>query len=258
VGSSVVDVDLRLGLVLVALTVLAVAAGRLSGLGQHWPILVAALRATLQLAVVSTTLLAVVRSLALSAAFVVLMAAVATVTAAGRVTGRPLRAPGAGARLSAAALPVVGGAAPVVLLILASGTVPLRGVAVIPIAGIVIGGAMTATSLAGRRLREELDQRRGEVEAALALGLPSRDAVLFVIRPAAASALIPPLDQTRTVGLVTLPGAFVGVLLGGGTPLQAGAAQLLVLIGLLAAEMLAVWIVAELVGAGALLERVPR
>jgi hypothetical protein len=31
---------------------------------------------------------------------------------------------------------------------------------------------------------------------------------------AAASALIPPLDQARTVGLVTLPGALVGVLLG--------------------------------------------
>ncbi len=117
---------------------------------------------------------------------------------------------------------------------------------------------MTATSLAGRRLHEELESRRGEVEAALALGLLPRDAVLFVLRPAAASALIPPLDQTRTVGLVTLPGAYVGVLLGGGTPLEAGAAQLLVLLGLLAAEMLAVWAVTEPVARGALLERVPR
>ena len=30
---------------------------------------------------------------------------------------------------------------------------------------------------------------------------------------AAGQALIPALDQTRTVGLVTLPGAYVGVLL---------------------------------------------
>ena len=29
-------------------------------------------------------------------------------------------------------------------------------------------------------------------------------------------AIIPALDQTRTVGLVTLPGAYIGVLLGGG------------------------------------------
>jgi putative ABC transport system permease protein len=58
---------------------------------------------------------------------------------------------------------------------------------------------------------------------------------------------MPALDQTRTVGLVTLPGAFVGVLLGGGDPLQAGAAQLLVLVGLLAAESVAVLVTVELV-----------
>lgn len=51
-------------------------------------------------------------------------------------------------------------------------------------------------------------------------------------------ALLPGLDQTCTVGLVTLPGAFVGVLLGGGTPVQAGAAQVLVLFGLLATQTL--------------------
>ncbi|MDT0275837.1 ABC transporter permease [Blastococcus goldschmidtiae] len=257
-GSSVVDPDLRLGIVLLVLTGLAATAGRLSGLGEHRPMLVAATRATVQLAVVSVVLLAVVESLPLSAAFVVLMTAIASVTAAERVTGRPLRSPGARDRLLSTALPIAGGAAPVVALVLASGAVPFRGESVIPIAGILIGGAMTATSLAGRRLREELDQRRGEVEAALAMGFLPRDAVLFVVRPAAASALIPPLDQTRTVGLVTLPGAFVGVLLGGGTPLEAGAAQLLVLIGLLAAEMLAVWAVTELVGRGALLEDIPR
>src|SRR3712207_9056160 len=84
------------------------------------------------------------------------------------------------------------------------------------------------TTLFRSRLREELAARRGEVEAALALGLVQRDAVHEVLRPAASTALVPPLDQTRTVGLVTLPGAFVGVLLGGGSPMEAGAAQLLV------------------------------
>jgi putative ABC transport system permease protein len=257
VGSSAIDVDARLAVVLLLLTALAVAGGRLSGLGEDRPVLVAAVRATVQLAVVSAVLLVVVRSLWLSAAFVLLMVGVATATAAGRATARGLRSPGAAARLAAVALPVVGGAAPVVALVLASGTVPLRGEAVIPIAGILIGGAMTATSLAGRRLREELRLRSGEVEAALALGLLPRDAVLLVARPVAGTALVPPLDQTRTVGLVTLPGAFVGVLLGGGTPLEAGAAQLLVLIGLLAAEVLAVWAVTELVARGRLLP-VPR
>ena len=56
---------------------------------------------------------------------------------------------------------------------------------------------------------------------------------------------------------MTLPGAFVGVLLGGGSPLEAGAAQLLVLVGLLAAEVLAVWAVTELIARGSVLDDVP-
>lgn len=257
-GSSVVTLGPRLVVVLAGLTVLATVVGRLSGLGQGRPILVAAVRATLQLGAISALLLAVVRSLALSACFVLLMVTIAAITAAGRVTALPVRAPGAWLRVATAAVPIVVGAVPVVGMILASGTVPLRGEAVIPVAGIVTGGAMTATSLAGRRLREELVARRGEVEAALSLGFLQRDAVLLVTQRIASSALIPPLDQTRTVGLVTLPGAFVGVLLGGGSPLQAGAAQLLVLVGLLAAEVIAVWVVTEIVARGRLLAGIPR
>ncbi|MBB3083383.1 ABC transporter permease [Geodermatophilus sabuli] len=257
-GSSVVDLGPRLAVVLGLLTALAAVAGRLSGLRQDRPVVVAALRATVQLGVVSAGLLAVVGSLPLSLAFVLLMLGVAAATAAGRATGLTVRAPGAPRRVGTAAVPVAVGAAPVIALVLAGGTVPLRGEAVIPIAGILIGGAMTATSLAGRRMREEISSRRGEVEAALALGFLRRDAVLEVARPAAATALVPPLDQTRTVGLVTLPGAFVGVLLGGGSPLEAGAAQLLVLVGLLAAQVVGVWAVTELVARGRLLADVPR
>ncbi len=253
VGSSVVALGPRLALVVLVLTAVAVAVGRLSGLGQQRPILVAALRATVQLAAVSVLLLALVSSLVGVTAFVALMLAVASVTAAGRVTGRPLRSAGSAARVFAAGVAVAGGALPVTAMVLAGGTVPLHGVAVVPVAGILIGGAMTATSLAGRRMREELETRHGEVEAALSLGLLSREALIEIGRPVAATALVPPVDQTRTVGLVTLPGAYVGVLLGGGSPLEAGAAQLLVLVRLLATEVLAVWIVTELVASGRLL-----
>jgi putative ABC transport system permease protein len=120
-------------------------------------------------------------------------------------------------------------------------------VVIIPIAGIYIGGAMTATSIAGRRAYDELRARHGEYEAALALGLLPRDAALLIIRPTANQALVPVLDQTRTVGLVTLPGAFVGVLLGGGDPLQAGVIQIVVLIALLTIEAIAVLVTVELI-----------
>jgi len=250
-GSSVVTLGPGLLVALAALLVLAVVVGRVSGLGQQRPVLWASLRATVQLAAVSSVIVVVVRSLWTSAAFAALMLVVAAATSAGRVTGGPAWGRGSPRRAAVLAAPIAAGVLPVLGLVLASGSVPLRGVAVVPVAGIVIGGAMTATSLAGRRMLDELAQRHGEVEAALALGFLPRDAAMLVAQPVAATALVPALDQTRTVGLVTLPGAYVGVLLGGGSALQAGAAQLLVLVGLLAAEVIAVWVIAEQVGRGA-------
>jgi hypothetical protein len=81
--------------------------------------------------------------------------------------------------------------------------------------GIIVGGAMNATTLAGRRLLSEYGGRFGEFEAGLSIGLMQPDAFKLVAGPVAGDALLPSLDQTRTVGLVTLPGAFVGMVLGG-------------------------------------------
>jgi putative ABC transport system permease protein len=181
-------------------------------------------------------------------AFVLVMLVVASYTAARRMT-RDRTGLGAAIAILAGTVPVLG-------IVVATGTVPLTGLAVVPIAGIVIGGAMTATSLAGRRALDQLVDRRGEYEAALSLGFLDRDAAIEVVRPSAHDALVPALDQTRTVGLVTLPGAFVGVLLGSGDPVQAGAAQVLVLVGLLAAETIAVLVTVELVARG-LIRRPP-
>ena len=44
---------------------------------------------------------------------------------------------------------------------------------IIPIAGMIIGNAMTATSLSMARLRDDLKSSRSAIESALALGAPS-------------------------------------------------------------------------------------
>ena len=76
---------------------------------------------------------------------------------------------------------------------------------------------MTASTLAGRRFLAELQARRAEVEGKLALGATMRQATADLVTVAVTEALVPALDQTRTTGLVTLPGAFVGALFGGAT-----------------------------------------
>jgi putative ABC transport system permease protein len=198
------------------------------------------------LAAVSLVIAVVLRSLWLTAAFLMLMMGVAAATSAHRITSRRRL------RDLITVAPIAGGVLPALGAILLSRVLPLDPVAVLPTAGILIGGAMTATSLAGRRLTEELTAQRGAYEAALSLGFGRRDAVGLVGRTAAGLALVPGLDQTRTVGLVTLPGAFVGVLLAGASPIQAGVVQLLVLIALLAVQAVAVSVTVELVCAGLL------
>lgn len=55
------------------------------------------------------------------------------------------------------------------------------------------------------------------------------------------------IDQTRSVGLVTVPGTFVGLILGGASPADAARLQLLVLLSLPAVELLASLLIARLI-----------
>jgi putative ABC transport system permease protein len=91
----------------------------------------------------------------------------------------------------------------------------------IPLAGLMVGNSMTATVLVTRRLYDELRDKRAEVEARLALGLTSSDAVRPYIRSALRTALIPQIETTKAVGLVFLPGAMTGLILAGVPPLDA-------------------------------------
>jgi putative ABC transport system permease protein len=229
---------------LLALVALAVGASLLTRLGQHRPVLVAAARAVVQLAAVALILTAVLRSLWLSAAFTLVMFTIAVLTTARRV-GAPRAWPWA-------ALAMASGVLPVLAIIFGARAVPLNGPALVPFAGIVIGGTMTAHSLAGRRVFAALREHHDLLEAGLALGLRPRHAVDVVARHLLPEALVPGLDQTRTVGLVTLPGAFVGVILGGGSPVQAGVAQVLVLVGLVAAQTVTVTVGYHLIRTGRL------
>lgn len=240
--------DWQLAAVLVLLVTVAVLASRWGRLDVERTQVSAAARAVAQLAVVSLVIAAALGSVWWSLAFVLLMSVVATFTSAGRIgVPRP--------QLPWVGLAIAAGAVPVLALILGSGVVPFNGAGIVPIAGIVIGNTMNAASLAGRRAYDEITAGFGSYEAALALGLTSHDAAFEVVQPTAKEALTPGLDQTRTVGLVTLPGAFIGVLLGGGTALEAGAAQVLVLLGLMAGQAITVAVLLRLVASARVVRR---
>lgn len=240
-----VDLGWGLAVALVVLVALAVLYSRLGGLGLARQQVVAALRAVLQLAGVSLVIVAAVQHVWTSLLFVLLMFCIAVWTASGRAGVRNA--------IGWVALAIAGGVLPVAAVVFLSGASPFVGAAIIPIVGIIVGNAMNAHTLVTRRAFPTLRDKRGEYEAALALGFERPWAVGQIIHRGVAEALVPNLDTTRTVGLVTLPGAFIGVMLGGGTPLQAGASQLLVLFGIMSANAGVAVLVERLVCAGHLL-----
>jgi len=60
---------------------------------------------------------------------------------------------------------------------------------------------------------------------------------------------VPVLDQTRATGLVTLPGAFIGALLAGASPVQAARFQVVVLASLVCAQAVVAVVLVHLLGA---------
>jgi UDP-glucose/iron transport system permease protein len=113
----------------------------------------------------------------------------------------------------------------------------------IPLFGMIIGNAMNGAALAAERLSSEMESRRGEVEAYLALGATPARAAAEPVRRALIAALIPSVNGLMVVGLVQLPGMMTGQILAGQSPLLAVRYQVVVAYMLAGATAMAAAIV---------------
>jgi putative ABC transport system permease protein len=229
------------GLALLALTGLTVVLGRWGGVGVGFFPAWAMTRAVVQLSIVALLLRGILAAPWTVAAFLALMLTTASWTAAGRL--RELRH---GRRI--AVVGVLAGALVSLTLILALRLVDLEVRYLVAVAGIVIGNCMSAATLAGRNFLRASRERRGEIEAMFALGASPQLAHEEIGQEAVREALLPNLDQAKSTGLVTLPGAFVGALFGGASPVEAAQFQLVVLAGIGLAMMTTAIVVTRLAG----------
>jgi len=195
---------------------------------QRFAPALAVLRGTAQLAAISFILGHVIRVPLWVAAALTVMFCVAAATATRRVgwTGRKFALVGGA---------MAAGIAVSLTIVFVTGALALTSRYALAIGGIVIGNAMTFATLAGRRFLELVDDGWDHVEGWLALGATPRQATRTSARRALHAAMIPSTDQTKTTGLVTLPGAFVGAIFGGVSPLEAGRFQIVVLAAIMAA-----------------------
>jgi putative ABC transport system permease protein len=237
-AGSVLDLSLgQLALALLLVGVVIAISAR-QGLGIGRDLVVGSLRAIVQLYLVGLILAVVFQ--AARWYWVLLMLAVMTAVAAQAATSR-LAKPMPHARgIAALALTV---STAVTLAYVIGVIVRVRPwyepQYIIPIAGMILGSAMTSAALAGDRLQGDLRVRADEVEARLALGFSGREAVQPMARTALRAAMIPTVNGMMTVGLVQLPGMMTGQILAGSAPLLAIKYQLVVVFMQAAATALA-------------------
>ena len=229
------------GLGLCVLTGLTVVLGRLAGIGLGLLPMWAIARAVVQLAAVALLLRGILAAPATVIAFLALMLSTASWTSGGRLRELPH-----GRRIATCG--VVVGALVTLSLVFALRMVEVEVIQLVAVAGIVIGNCMTAASLSGRNYLRTSRERRGEIEAMFALGAGPSLAHADIGKEAVREALLPNLDQARSTGLVTLPGAFVGALFGGASPVEAAQFQLVVLAGIALAMMITGIVVTRLAG----------
>lgn len=111
---------------------------------------------------------------------------------------------------------------------------------VIPIAGMIIGNAMSSTAVAIDRLFADMDARSDEMFSLVALGATPREAAFPSIKASIGAGMTPTLATMSAAGIVSIPGMMTGQILAGADPLGAAKYQIVVLMMITAANTVAI------------------
>lgn len=219
------NLDLALVAVLIVVNALVSVAFQL-GLGRR--LVVAAVRATVQLALLGLVLQWVFerRQLGVVLTLMVAMGLVAGWEAVRRTTRRaPGVLPAAMTIMVATSLAVTAYGLGLVI-----GSDPWWDPRyAIPILGMVLGNALNGISLGLETALAGFDSDRDRVEALLALGATRAEASREVVQRSVRTGLVPILNSMVAVGVISIPGMMTGQILGGEDPADAARYQLFIL-----------------------------
>lgn len=230
--------DVGLGWLEVATSVLlvgiAVVITARQRLGLTRDILIAGARAFVQLVAVGMVLVVIFEHGGVpgSLGWVALM-----VLIAGQVAGR--RGKGVPQARVIATVAVGIGSTMALAILLVLEVFPSRPSVIVPIGGMIVANSMQATGLVLLRLAEHVDDSRATIETRLSLGMDTAEAFAPHRRSSARAALLPVIDATKVVGLISLPGAMTGLILAGVDPLTAIRYQIVVMYMVLGAAAIA-------------------
>ncbi|KAH1258556.1 Protein ALUMINUM SENSITIVE 3 [Glycine max] len=207
-----------------AVVCLAVALSFYQKLGLELEMVVAIVRAFIQLSIIGFVLEFIFRQ---DNAGWILLAYLFMVSIAGYTAGQRAKHVPRGKYVAGAS--ILTGTAVTMLVLVALSVFPFTPRYIIPVAGMMVGNSMTVTGVTMKRLRDDIKTQMNLVETALSLGATPRQATHEQVKRALILALSPVVDNTKTVGLISLPGAMTGLIMGGASPLKAIQLQIVVM-----------------------------
>jgi putative ABC transport system permease protein len=234
VAASTIDVSIGEVGTALALVVIAIVASRSWHAGLEEDIGIAVIRSAIQLTAIGyvITLIFDEDSFVLVLALLAVMVGFGAFTATHRAQG----VPGAFWPLLASLTAAAGSTLALVVVLGIFDATPRY---LVPVGGMVIGNSMTAAAVALNRLGEDVSDQSRRIEATLALGATSSQAMLPLVKRSLRSGMITLVDSTKTTGLIFFPGTMVGMLLAGADPTDAVRLQLILLYVLLGAASIA-------------------
>jgi len=99
----------------------------------------------------------------------------------------------------------------------------------IPLLGMLLGNTMNGIAIALDNLTRQAWEGRGRIEARLLLGADWSTAIAEIRRDSLRSGLIPIVNAMAAAGVVSLPGMMTGQILAGSPPMEAAKYQLLIM-----------------------------
>lgn len=207
-----------------AIVAVAVVLSYFQKLGLGWEMVYSIARSFLQLSIIGFVLQFIFTQKNVAW---ILAAYLFMVTVAGYTAGKRAKHVPRGKYVAGAS--ILTGTALTMFLLVILDVFPFTPRYIIPVAGMMVGNAMTVTGVTMKRLRDDIKIQQNLVEAALALGATPRQATVQQVRRALILALSPVLDNAKTVGLISLPGAMTGLIMGGASPLEAIQLQIVVM-----------------------------
>ncbi len=145
-------------------------------------------------------------------------------------------------------LAIAAGSGLVIVTMTAAGAIESTVRSLVPVGSLVIANAMKINGLALNRLKDELRDKRDEIEVGLALGGPPPAVLARHLRTSVQASLIPVVDSLKSLGWVWIPGVMAGMILGGENPVYAALYQFVIMAMIFAAGGLTSMLTSLLMG----------